>query len=570
MQDLLGATLILLAACSLAAVATAAFRVPALLGYLAAGALLGPSVTGVIAPGEALDFLSELGVALLLFMVGLEFSLGHFWLTRKTVLVAGSLQMVVVAAPLTLMLMGLGQPAQSAALLGAAAAMSSTALVSRQLADQGELTTRHGRSAIAVLVFQDLASVPLLALLAIWARGESPKIESVLLEVLGVLMLFAAAALASRRLLHGLLGWVARRGHEESFVLVSLCVVAAAAAAHAVGVSAALGAFLAGMVLGESDFRHHMESHLRPFRDVLSGVFFVTIGLQLDAAQILSAPLAVLAWLVVLVPVKILLNTLALRATRLSALDAWRTGIALGHGGEFALLLLGTVLQQHLIPATVVQPMLVALVLSMALAPLLIRHHDVLARFLSRTGGVIQPPQAEEVEIAAQTARYRDHVIVCGAGELGLTVSEILRHAGVAHLLLEADAQKVEAARAAGAPVFHGDASRPDTLLAAGLTHAHLVVLTFAHAQQALRIAQAIAERRPALTLWVSCRSTTAADAFRAMPNVRVYQQSFAAGLGLAEQVMSSLGMSAELVERNISAMRRRLDSGNVAGSPSA
>ena len=571
MQGLLGVTLSLLAACSLAAVVTAALRVPALLGYLAAGALLGPSVTGVIAPGEALDFLSELGVALLLFMVGLEFSLGHFWLTRKTVLVAGSLQMVVVAAPLTLMLMGLGQPAQSAALLGAAAAMSSTALVSRQLADQGELITRHGRSAIAVLVFQDLASVPLLALLAIWARGESPKVESVLLEVLGVLVLFAAAAVASRRLLHGLLGWVARQGHEEAFMLASLCVVvAAAAAAHAVGVSAALGAFLAGMVLGESDFRHHMESHLKPFRDVLSGVFFVTIGLQLDGAQILSAPLTVLAWLAVLVPVKIVLNTLALRATRLSALDAWRTGIALGHGGEFALLLLGMVLQQHLIPATVVQPMLVALVLSMALAPLLIRHHDVLARFLSRTGGVIQPPQAEEVEIAAQTARYRDHVIVCGAGELGLTVSEILRHAGVAHLLLEADAQKVEAARAAGAPVFHGDASRPDSLLAAGLAQARLVVLTFAHAQQVLRIAQAIAERRPALTLWVSCRSTTAADAFRAMPNVRVYQQSFAAGLGLAEQVMSSLGMSAELVERNISAMRRRLDSGNVAGSPSA
>jgi len=265
MQDLLGATLILLAACSLAAVATAAFRVPALLGYLAVGALLGPSVSGVVAPGEALDFLSELGVALLLFMVGLEFSLGHFWLSRKTVLAAGSLQMIAVATPLTLMLMWLGQPVQCAALLSTAAAMSSTALVSRQLADQGELTTRHGRSAIAVLVFQDLASVPLLALLAIWARGESPKIESVLLEVLGVLMLFAAAALASRRLLHGLLGWVARQGHEESFVLVSLCVVvAAAAAAHAVGVSAALGAFLAGMVLGESDFRHHMESHLKP------------------------------------------------------------------------------------------------------------------------------------------------------------------------------------------------------------------------------------------------------------------------------------------------------------------
>ena len=557
MQDLLGTTLILLAACSLAAVATAAFRVPALLGYLAVGALLGPTVSGVIAPGEALDFLSELGVALLLFMVGLEFSLGHFWLSRKTVLAAGSLQMIAVATPLTLMLMWLGQPVQRAALLGAAAAMSSTALVSRQLADQGELTTRHGRSAIAVLVFQDRASVPLLALLAIWARGESPRIESVLLEVLGVLLLFAAAVVASRRVLHGLLGWVARRGHEEAFVLSSLCVVvAAAAAAHAVGVSAALGAFLAGMVLGESDFRHHMENHLKPFRDVLSCVFFVTIGLQLDGAQILSAPLAVLAWLVALVPVKIVLNTLALRSMRLSSLDAWRTGIALGHGGEFALLLLGMALQRHLLPTAVVQPMLVALVLSMALAPLLIRHHDVLARFLSRTSDANQPPQAEEVEIAAQTARYRDHVIICGAGELGLTVSEILRHAGVVHLLLEADEQKVGAARATGAPVFHGDASRPDTLLAAGLAHARLVVLTFAQPKPALRIAKAIARHRPALTVLVSCRYMTEAGVFRDMPNVRVYQQSFAAAIGLAEQVMSSLGMSAEVVERNISAMR--------------
>ena len=192
MQGLLGTTLILLAACSLAAMATAAFRVPALLGYLSVGVVLGPSVIGVIAPGETLSFLSELGVALLLFMVGLEFSLGDFWLARRTVLMAGALQMIAVAPPLILLLMWLGQPGQSAALLGTAAAMSSTALVSRQLADQGELTTRHGRSAIAVLVFQDLASVPLLALLAIWARGESPKIEHVLLEVFGVLLLFAA------------------------------------------------------------------------------------------------------------------------------------------------------------------------------------------------------------------------------------------------------------------------------------------------------------------------------------------------------------------------------------------
>lgn len=190
MQDLLGSTAVLLAACSLAAVVTAMLKLPALLGYLAVGAALGPSSAAWIVPGPALNFLSELGVALLLFMVGLEFSLGHFWLTRKTVLVAGILQMAAIAAPLALVLKAIGLEPSAAAMLGAAAAMSSTALVSRQLADQGELTTRHGRSAIAVLVFQDLASVPLLALAAIWARGESSSFGGVVLEVSGVLLLF--------------------------------------------------------------------------------------------------------------------------------------------------------------------------------------------------------------------------------------------------------------------------------------------------------------------------------------------------------------------------------------------
>lgn len=560
MQGLLGATLILLAACSLAAMATAAFRVPALLGYLSVGVVLGPSVIGVIAPGETLSFLSELGVALLLFMVGLEFSLGDFWLARRTVLMAGALQMIAVAPPLILLLMWLGQPGQSAVLLGTAAAMSSTALVSRQLADQGELTTRHGRSAIAVLVFQDLASVPLLALLAIWARGESPKIEHVLLEVFGVLLLFAAAALASRRLLHGLLGWVARRGHEESFVLVSLCVVvAAAAAAHAVGVSAALGALLAGMVLGESDFRHHMESHLRPFRDVLSGLFFVTIGLQLDVAQIVAAPLAVLGWLLALVPLKMGLNFLALRATRLSALDAWRTGIVLGHGGEFALLLLGMVMQQHLVAANVVQQMLVALVLSMGLAPLLIRHHDRWARAFSRSGALGQPPQAEEGEVAERARSLRDHVIICGADEVGLLLSRTLRLAGVPHLLLESDRQRVEAGRAMGAPVSYGDASRLDTLAAAGLAHARLVVLTLVRPQTAERIARAVLERRPTLPLVVATDRVTDAQLLRNLPNVRLYPLYLALGLGLAEQVLLMLGINADYVNRRIEELRQTL-----------
>ncbi|MHQ22544.1 sodium:proton exchanger, partial [Escherichia coli] len=396
--------------------------------------------------------------------------------------------------------------------------------------------------------------------LAIWARGESPKIEHVLLEVFGVLLLFAAAALASRRLLHGLLGWVARQGHEESFVLVSLSlVVAAAAAAHAVGVSAALGAFLAGMVLGESDFRHHMENHLKPFRDVLSGLFFVTIGLQLDTAQIVAAPLAVLGWLLALVPLKMGLNFLALRATRLSALDAWRAGIVLGHGGEFALLLLGMVMQQHLIAATMVQPMLVALVLSMGLAPLLIRHHDRWARAFSRSGALGQPPQAEEGEVAERARSLRDHVIICGADDVGLLLSRTLRLAGIPHLLLESDRQRAEAGRAMGAPVSYGDASRLDTLAAAGLAHARLVVLTFARPQTALRIAQAVLDRRLSLSVVVATERVTDAQLLRNLPNVRLYPLYLAAGLGLAEQVLLMLGINADQVDHRIEELRQTL-----------
>jgi CPA2 family monovalent cation:H+ antiporter-2 len=543
--NLLTPILILLGAGSLAALLTARLGVPTLLGYLTAGVILGPGALAWIMPGPALSFLSELGVALLLFMVGLEFSLGHFWLTRKTVLRAGSLQMLLVGVPVSLTLVWLGLPAATAALLGAAAAMSSTALVARQLAEQGELTTRHGRSAIAVLVFQDLASVPLLALLAIWARGETPDVLAIVAEVLGVLLLFAVAALLARRVLHGLLAWVVQHGSDEAFVLVSLAVViAAASAAHAVGVSAALAAFLAGMVLGESDFRHHMEHHLRPFRDVLSGLFFITLGLQLDPTRIVVAPLLVLGGLVLLVPVKIGLNYLALRLARLSALDAWRTAIVLGHGGEFALLLLGLALQQQMIPAEVAQPALVALVLSMAAAPLLIRRHEGWAAYLAATGGRAQPPQAEEDVIASQSGHLRGHVIVCGAGKLGLAVSLALQARGIAHLLIDSDDQQVAVAQAAGAPICHGDASRIDTLTAAGLARARLLVVTFLQLVPAQRTVRAALTLSPHLSIIVACASERATQAFQGLPNVRVILEPMAAGLALADAAMEILGES--------------------------
>ncbi len=348
-QGLLGTTLILLAACSLAAMATAAFRVPALLGYLLS-ALYWALSHRRIAPGETLSFLSELGVALLLFMVGLEFSLGDFWLRPQDGADGGRSadDRRGPAADPAIDVAGAARPERRAARhcgghVVHGAGQPTTGRPRR--AHHPPRTQCHRRAGLsgpgqrapaglagdlgARRVAEDRACAARSIRCAAAVRGSGPRLAP------SVDMACWA-------------GW--RGGATRNRSCSSPCAWWwLPPLQHAVGVSAALGPSSPGWCWRER-LPAHMESHLRPFRDVLSGVFFVTIGLQLDAAQILSAPLAVLAWLVVLVPVKILLNTLALRATRLSALDAWRTGIALGHGGEFALLLLGTVLQQHLIP----------------------------------------------------------------------------------------------------------------------------------------------------------------------------------------------------------------------------
>ena len=471
---------------------------PSLLGYLAAGVVLGPAGLDWIIPGPTLNFLSEVGVVLLLFMVGLEFSVSHFWVTRKAVLTAGLLQMGMIGMPVAGGLWMLGYDPRIAALLGGAAAVSSTALVAKQLGDQGELTTRHGRTAIFVLVCQDLATIPMLALLAIWTRGGELTVMHVVAEVAWILLLFTIAAMASKRLLHALLVWVARHGNEEAFVLMSLTVViGAASGAHAIGVSAALGAFLAGIILGESDFRHHMEDNIRPFSNVLSGLFFITIGLQLDVSQIFAAA----------------------------------TG----------------------------QPLLVALVLSMTVAPLFVLYHDRLARSLVSRAGQGNPPQMEDLNIAAHAESLRNHVVICGAGKLGQIVSRALTVSEIPHLLIESSYDRVLAARAMELPVYYGDAGRFNTLRAACVDHVSLVVITFSNFHLSLRIAQWLYRTHPAIQIVATCADDQDADRLRQIPGVRVYIEHLAAGLTLAEQAMLLMGVGAEAADSRIAAMRNEL-----------
>ena len=552
--------LVLLGTAAATTALVARFGLPTVLGYLAAGVLLGPSASGIVQPSGAMDFLAELGVVLLMFMVGLEFSVSEFLATRRQVLAAGGLQVLLTATVVALTARLLGADWPGAVLIGGAVTMSSTAIAAKQLADQGELTSRHGHLAMKVLVFQDLAAIPLLALLAAWSRGGSPAWTALVGETIWTLAVFAGAVLLGKPVLYRALAWVARHGNAELFLLAALLlVVAAGFGAHLLGLSPALGAFLAGLALGESDFRHRVEDDIRPFRDLLLGVFFATVALQFDLGQLVHAPLAVVGWLLALVPLKMALAWPAARAAGLAPADAVRAGVILGHGGEFGLLLTAGALGAGVVTPELGLPLLVALPLSMSLAPLLIGRHDRLARLVMRRGAQLSAPQQEELDIARDTAAMRGHVLVCGAGNLGRLAARALTLADMPHVLIESDYEAFTLARREGLRVLYGDASRLATLHAAGVERAALVMITFHRVVAAARIARALRRSFPNVPVIATSLTEHDARELQAIAGLRVYPEKIAAGLALAEQALLATGFSAEAADRLIAQLRTLL-----------
>jgi CPA2 family monovalent cation:H+ antiporter-2 len=366
MQDLLAISVVLIAAAAIAAGLCARMRIPTLLGYILAGVIIGPSVGRLVQPGDALTFLSEIGVILLMFTVGLELSVAELWATRWRVLSAGGLQFALGSVAFGGVAYLLGASPSAAVMVGAAAAVSSTAICAKQLADQGELTTRHGRTSVAVLLFQDIATAPLLAALPLLASRTEAGTQ-IAIEVVRILAILGIIVLVGKPILYRSLAWVARHGHSEAFLLASILLVLITAwISHYLGIEPALGAFIAGLVLGESDFRHRIEDDIRPFRDLMVGLFFITTGVQLNLALVTQSPLSVIFWLFLLVPIKIVISAIALRLAKLGSLDAGRGAIILGHGGEFGLLLVSLGISADFLPATIGQPAMIAIAISMA------------------------------------------------------------------------------------------------------------------------------------------------------------------------------------------------------------
>jgi len=531
-------------------------RLPPILGYLAVGMLVGPQALNLAGDSIA-PVLADLGVVFLVFTLGLEFSLPRMMAMRREALGVGGAQVVLTAAAVAVVMWGLGQAPSIAILIGGALAMSSTAIVLRQLGEQSELTRTHARVAVGVLLFQDLAFVPFLALqsaLAGNAEGFDPRrVAAAILQ--------AAVALA---LVLTFLRWIARPlFHEigrsrstELFTLATLLVsLGAAWATNAAGLSLALGGFLAGMLLAETEYRHQVEVVIRPFRDILLGLFFITIGTLLDLGLLFRQLWVVLALVILLQVIKAGIVLLIARPVTNDPRKALRAGIVLAQGGEFGFALLTLMLNSQLADARIIQPLLAATVVSMVMSPLLIRHNGRIAEFFFPREH--PEPSASDRELAGtrDTAR-RDHVIVCGFGRVGQNLARVLERQGFEYIALDLDPRRVQTARQAGDPVIYGDGSQPEILEAVGLEHCSVLVLTFADPDVSLGIIKAVRELRADLPVLVRTQDDAKLDLLQKAGATEVVPETLEASLMLASHLLLLLGVPVSRVVKTVGDIR--------------
>ncbi|MGF6664271.1 CPA2 family monovalent cation:H+ antiporter-2 [Paraburkholderia atlantica] len=480
-------TLFLLLASVAGVVVFRFLNLPPMLGYLTVGIVVGPHAFGLIPDSAGAQNLAEFGVVFLMFSIGLEFSLAKLRTMRRLVFGLGLLQVigtVAVAVSLGFVLeRWVHITWQACVALGGALAMSSTAIVSKMLAERLEIETEHGRNIFGVLLFQDLAVVPLLIIISALG-GRSENLASALgIAAIKIVVALALLLIVGQRFMTRWFNVVARRRSQELFILNLLLVTLGAAfITDKFGLSLALGAFIAGMLIAETPYRHQVEEDIKPFRDVLLGLFFVTTGMLLNPRVIWEHPLVVLAFFIGPVLLKMVMITGLARLFGATPGVAMRTGIGLAQAGEFGFVLLNLILDRHLVDATLLQTILAAMLLSMLAAPFMIQNADRVVLRLSSTEWMMQSLQM--TRIATQSLKQSGHVIICGYGRAGQNLARMLEHEGLSYVALDLDPDRVAAAAAAGESVVFGDAGRRESLLAAGLHRAAAIAITYANTRR--------------------------------------------------------------------------------------
>lgn len=563
MESLLGIIVVLLVVSVGTVAAARALKLPPLVGYLVVGLLLGPHALALAPDTDVTRWLAEIGVVFLMFSIGLEFSLPKLRAMRSLVFGLGGLQVgftvlaVVAAVLLTQGLHGMGW--QAGVALGGAMAMSSTAMVMRLASDRGEIESAHGRPVVGVLLFQDLAVVPLLvlipALAGIGADGGQGLTTALGLAFGKSVLVLAIALLIGQRIVRPWLTLVARRKSQELFTLnVLLMTLGLAWITEHAGLSLALGAFLAGMLISETEFRYQVEADVKPYRDVLMGLFFISVGMLLDF-EVVAQQWALIAALVVgpMIFKFALISALA-KVFRVANGPSLKTGLWLCQAGEFGFVLLDPAGLSGIVPAEILQPIQAAMVISMLLAPFIIERSDGWILRVVRNEWLAR--SLELHRIAAQTMGSDRHVIVCGFGRCGQNLAQMLDGEKVPYVALDLDPQRTREAAAAGQSVVFGDAARKETLVAAGIHRANTLVITYADRVSAIHVIHTARHLAPALPIVVRSRDDGDLDSLRAAGATEVIPEVVEGSLMLASHALALAGVPLHRVIRRIREVR--------------
>ena len=547
--------LVLLAAAVLVAAAARALRLPTMLGYLVTGIAIGPFALGWIPESEEARYLAEFGVVFLMFSIGLEFSLPRLMTMRMTVFGFGGAQVVLTIALTALIAWLLDLPLLAAIAIGGIMSMSSTAIVSKMMAERLEIQTPHGRQIFGALLFQDLAVVPLLILIPAFAKESDAMAITLGWAMFKAVVVLGFLLFVGQRIMRPWFQWVAGHKSPELFTLnLLLFTLGLAYLTESAGLSLALGAFLAGMLVSETEYRYQVEDDIKPFRDVLLGLFFVTIGMRLDLLQVMlnwDDVLLLVAAIVIGKAVLVSGLVMAFGGTRPTAV---RTALGLAQAGEFGFVLLAQGADLNLLGTEITQPVLAAMVLSMLIAPLMINRLDTLTRLIA---GSEWAGRAKEVhDIAVKTFGKSKHVILCGYGRSGQNLARLLEAEGITFVALDADPERIRAVAASGVSVVYGDASRREVLVAAGLSRAQAIVVTYSDLHSSMAILRHVQELRPELPVVVRTIDDTYVDALKSAGAAEVVSEVMEGSLMLASHALMLLGVPLSQVLKRIREVR--------------
>ncbi len=558
-ENILIYVVILLAVAVTVVVLLRRLRLPTIIAYLVTGLLIGPHGLNWFPDNDAIRVLAEFGVVFLLFTLGLEFSLPRLVIMRREVLVLGGAQVAVTTAAAVLLSRTFDVPYPAAIIIGGAFAMSSTAIVAKQLGEQLELGMQHGRLSVGVLLFQDIAVVAFIIYIASLSDSSGAGLAVTLgLALLKTAIVLVAVIAIGHWLVRPLFHEIARARSAEVFTLaVLLFTLTAAWSTHYFGLSLALGGFLAGMMLGETEFRHQVESDIRPFRDMLLGLYFVTVGMLVDPVLLLPIFNLVLLLTAAIMIFKAFISALLARLITSDWNTATRTGVILAHAGEFSFAIITVAIASGQLEETLAQVALGSMILSMFVAPLMIRFNAELASFVFNDSEE-REREALQHDIAAHSINASGHVIICGYGRVGQNVARFLEKENIEYIALDLDPFRVRAARLAGDPIYYGDATHINVLKAAGVESARIIVQTSFVVATSIAVIKVVRSINADIPILVRTRDDSNLDELMDAGATEVVPETLEASLMMASHVLMLLDVPVGRIVREIQDIRSK------------